>query len=107
MVEFPSAIDAREYSRNNTVIFNEIRDIESSILEAIDNKNFDTIISNSYMTSEQSGISYWRVWQEFDENDVLYDQMSQVIKYFQDLKYSVSRKTNMEIGNIFYWEIKW
>lgn len=47
---FFTAQEARILSRKNIFIFNEIRSIENSILQAIDNGLLETIVTNTAMT---------------------------------------------------------
>lgn len=48
---FPTGPEARIGARNNLVIFNEIRDIEFAILNAIDAGQLSVIVEDTFMTS--------------------------------------------------------
>jgi hypothetical protein len=49
---------------------------------------------------------YYQVWKQLLENNVLQDEMEQVINYFESTKtYTISRITNQETGDTFYWHI--
>lgn len=51
---FLDAQEMRNFSRNKTLIFNEIRSIESHILDAADNGNYSTIIDDTGMTNPEN-----------------------------------------------------
>ena len=55
---------------------------------------------------------YWMVWQQCAPSNRLLmrpyaDQMNAVIKYFDDLGYTITRSTNPVTGNTIEWVIKW
>lgn len=119
---FPSARDGRVASRNNLIIFREIRDVEEAILIAQLAGAFDVTISSTLMTYEPlvgptaytpalgvtyPAIEYWRAWQGFNDARVLIERMNTVIKYFVDLDYSIVRKTNQVSLDSFDLIIKW
>ena len=123
---FPSAREGRVASRNNLLIFREIRDIEEAVLLAQIDGDFEVRISNTTMTYcptvgphchttiltcqpliTYPSIDYWRVWKGFLVNRMLEEQMKTVIRYFVDLDYSIVRKTNVNTNQTFDWVIKW
>jgi hypothetical protein len=55
---------------------------------------------------------YWMVWQQCAPSNSLLvrpytDQMNAIIKYFDDLGYTITRSTNPATGNTIEWVIKW
>lgn len=90
---FPNAVEARAGARNNVRIYNEIRDIESAILTAIEQGVLEVDITDTYMTDlDQAGATYAAVWLDEIENRSLSEQMLIVMRHFQDMGYTVTRK---------------
>lgn len=118
---FITAREARNGARNNLAIFNEVRDIEFSILTAITNGAYSTIINDSPMTQllgsggiPGTGQPYFRVWRNLDvgvittwDQNALRDQMDHVINHFKDLEYCILRKMLAVDSLVFYWELSW
>lgn len=114
---FPSADDARANARNNIIIFNEVRNIENEILTAISQnllsiKIVDTTMTNPGTTlngtvTPGTGYPYYQAWSGIVPSRELSDQMDQVVLYFTDIGYSVSRFVNTDTNYAFYWEIMW
>ena len=105
---FPTASNATLLSFNTSLVFNEIRTLERKVLDQIALQLFTaTVNTGTVMTASDTGQPYYSSWQATVVNKVLDDQMNAVIKYFQDLGYSIVRKTNTNTTNTFFWEIKW
>jgi hypothetical protein len=107
-----TATQARAKSQNDTLVFNEIRDIEDAILTAISAGLYEAIISGTTMTATASpesltAIVYFNTWQGAIDDRAKYLQMGQIITYFTDLGYSIERRTNSLTGNTFKWVVSW
>ena len=107
-----TATQARAKSQNDSLVFNEIRDIEDAILTAISNGIYEATVSGTGMTATVSPNSltamvYFNIWQGSIDDRAKYLQMGQVITYFTDLGYSIERRTNALTGNTFKWVISW
>lgn len=115
----PSAANAREQSQGNNVIAQEVFVITLRISAAVSNNSLSTTasaatqvtvngvsITGSPMTNADStGRSYYQVWKGTESDDVKTEQMNEVIDYFKNLGYSISRKSTT--GTEFYWDIRW
>ena len=107
-----TATQARAKSQNDSLVFNEIRDIEDAILTAIANGLYEAIVSGTTMTAtvtpgSLAAMQYFNTWQGSIDDRAKYLQMGQVITYFTDLGYSIERRTNSLTGNTFKWVISW
>jgi hypothetical protein len=109
---FPNAIEARDGARNNSLIYGEIRAIETVILEAIDQGLLSTnvpsnaegtTVASTVMTSDES---YSAVWQGTVTDRSKFEQMMIVEKYFRDLGYTIRRKLTSQNGSM-VWEVLW
>lgn len=119
MAFFPSASDAREQAQGNSIIGQEVFILELAVLTAISNTALsvsfgaaDTVtinaitITGSIMTNaDATGQSYYNVWKNTVTSQVQTEQMDEVIAYFENRGYTISRKstTNTE----FFWDITW
>jgi hypothetical protein len=54
-----------------------------------------------------TGLPYYQVWQNLTTDPVLDDQMNQVITFFQNLGYTITRLANSGSTQVFYWSIQW
>lgn len=107
-----TASQARAKAKNDLVIFNEIRNIELAILEAIVDGGYQIDISTTSMTNTDSGNintarRYFNAWQGIVSDRSFDVQMSTVIAYFTDLGYSIERRTNPSTGDTFIWLVMW
>lgn len=107
-----TATQARAKSQNDSLIFNEVRDIEDAILSAIDSGLYEANVTGTAMTATVSpesliAIQYFNTWQGTIDDRAKYLQMGQVITYFTDLGYSIERRTNSLTGNTFKWVLSW
>ena len=121
MAFFPTATIANERSQNNIVIASEIYILVMSILTAItQNKTtvtyaYDstvtingTQITGSVMTNDDvTGQLYYSVWSGTTDGDVETENMNEVMKFFDDNKYAISRVQNTDTENTFNWVISW
>lgn len=119
MVFFPSAAQAREQSQGNAIIAQEVFTLELAVITAMATTELsvtfgatDTVLMNaititgSIMTNaDATGQSYYDVWKSTVISQVQTEQMDEVIAYFQDKGFTISRKstTNTE----FFWDITW
>ena len=106
-----TAAQARNKARSDNLIFNEIRDIEQAILNAIDAGQLEVYISSTTMTDTGTGIAearlYSKVWQGVIEDRAKDQSMGSVIQYFSELGYQIERRTNPNTGDTFRWAIFW
>ena len=111
-----TATEARAKSQNDSVIFNEIRDIEDAILTAVGLGLYDTDVIGTTMTATSTAGTpapianarlYFSVWHGTIDDRAKFIQMGQVITYFTDLGYSIERRTNAITGDTFKWIVSW
>lgn len=106
-----TAAQARAKSRNDIIIFNEIRDIEDAILNAANQGELETTVSGTTMTDTDTGIStsreYFKAWQGSFPNRAKEQQMATVIEYFINLGYQIDRRVNPSTGDTFRWLVYW
>ncbi len=118
-----NATEAKQEARWSDIIDEEISLIEDCITIAISEGKFTTVVSDTPMTSSYriprciipNGDGYtdyyryefYKVWKQQVENMPCQDAMNQVIKYFTDKKYTISRQTNPDTRNSFFWIISW
>ena len=131
-----TANQARAKARNDWIIYNEIRAIERAILMAAGatESYMGVVLTNTLMTgalpdvisSEGSDIMvveadipledtdpqivarlYLQVWQGSRTDRAKDLQMSEIVKYFTDLGYSIARKVNRSTGDTFKWIVYW
>ena len=107
-----TATQARAKSQNDSLVFNEIRDIEDAILTAISNGLYDATVTGTTMTAtvtpaSLTAMQYFNSWQGSIDDRAKYLQMGQIVTYFMDLGYSIERRTNSLTGNTFKWVISW
>lgn len=113
-----TAAAARSQSQNNRVIEEEIAIISLAVIDAIANNSFTatvndsstvtlhgTTVTSSTMTSgDTDSQDYYKAWQGTITDNVKTQQMNQVIRHFDGLGYSISRKSTT--GTYFYWEVR-
>ena len=111
-----NAAEARAKSQNDSVIFNEVRDIEDAILSSVSSGLYDTTVSGTTMTATDTAGSpapiaiariYFTTWQGAIDDRAKFIQMADVVTYFTDLGYSIERRTNPLTGDTFVWKISW
>lgn len=111
-----NAAEARAKSQNDSVIFNEVRDIEDAILSSVASGLYDATVSGTIMTATDINGSpapiatsrvYFNTWQGAVDDRAKFVQMANVVSYFTDLGYSVERRTNPTTGDTFMWIISW
>ena len=106
-----TASQARTRSRNDRAIFDETRDIESSILDSVDLGNYDVIVTGTLMTDAGAGIAtareYYSTWTALDVSRTRQVQMDSVINYFNNIGYSIERRLNTTTGDTFQWYVAW
>lgn len=111
-----TANEARAKAQNDSVIFNEIRDIEDAILTAVSAGNYSVDVTGTTMTDTTTTGTpapivaarlYFNTWQGTIDDRAKYVQMGKVIQYFTDLGYSIDRRTNALTGDTFKWVINW
>jgi len=102
---FTTATQARKDSRNNSVIHNEIRAIESKVIANIDSGVlYANVISSTTMTNSNV---YYNVWNGVTTDPTKLDQLNYVKKYFVNLGYGVDILTNSSSNNTITWNLSW
>ena len=102
---FTTATQARKDSRNNSVIHNEIRVIESKVIANIDSGVlYANVISSTTMTNSNV---YYNVWNGISTDPTKLDQLNYVKKYFVNLGYGVDILTNSSSNNTITWNLSW
>ena len=107
-----TATEARAKSQNDSVIFNEIRDIEDAILDSVASGLYDATVNGTTMTATNTdGIAtarlYFNTWRGSVDDRAKFIQMTKVVTYFTDLGYSIERRTNSITGDTFSWIVSW
>lgn len=102
-----TAKEARLRARDDVTIHSEISAIETAILTAVGQGQLTVAVTASVMTSGNNAQVYWNVWQGNTEDLAKQDQIDQVIKYFEDLDYTIEQRTNGQTGNTFGWHLAW
>jgi hypothetical protein len=114
-----TAAQARQQGKNSDVITQEIAIISIRILDAVSLNQFattvsastsvefnGTVVTGSIMTNADSiGESYYNVWQGTVTDSVKLAQMTEVIAYFSNQGYNITRLSTS--GTEFYWSIAW
>jgi hypothetical protein len=102
-----TADQARLRARNDMAVYEEIKAIEMSIIEAAMDGTLDCTVSDSPMTIGGTSQLYYGEWTGGQPDNVLRDQMAQVMLNFTKLGYSIERKTNANTGDTFSWIVAW
>lgn len=111
---FTDAITAQNKATPWTTINTEIQNIESLITTAIGDGKFQIFVTGTYMTSQPTGLPYFRV--HFDEDEWLntpYDQMNihyqirEVKQNFTNLGYDFEIVQNPNLPNTLMFIITW
>jgi hypothetical protein len=103
-ITFLTARMARDKSRNNIMLHSEIRELESQILQAIDNGYYECIVFSTAMTLDEE---YWKVLNNLVEDRVRSEHIKLVLAYFTNLGYTIFARTNLSQPTNFEWVIKW
>jgi hypothetical protein len=123
-MSFETSTEAKQEARWSDIIESEISAIETEIENAVSEGKFTTTVCDTPMTtpynicdcdceingdgySDNFKYEYYKVWKQEVENMPCQDAMNQVIKYFSDRKYAISRKTNPYTKNSFFWIVSW
>lgn len=106
-----TADQARAKSRNDSIIFNEIRDIEDAILTACDAGLLEAVVTGTTMTDTGAGIAaarlYLKAWRGTQPDRAKEQQMADVVVYFSNLGYQIERRVNSSTGDTFKWAVFW
>jgi hypothetical protein len=111
-----TAKEARAKSQNDSIIFNEIRDIEDAILTAVNAGDYEANVTGTTMTATSTSGTpapivaarlYFNTWQGTIDDRAKFVQMGKVITYFTDLGYTIDRRTNSLTGDTFKWVVSW
>jgi len=85
--------------------------VDSGTLEATLNAsstvniNGITVTGSKMTNNDATGEAYYNVWKKSTTDAAKDAEMNAVIKHFQDLGYSINRKSTT--GTILYWNITW
>jgi len=102
-----------------STVFEEIALLELYIIAAVDsgtleatlnasstvNINGITVTGSKMTNNDATGEAYYNVWKKSTTDAAKDAEMNAVIKHFQDLGYSINRKSTT--GTILYWNITW
>lgn len=103
-----TAGEARNKARQDRIIFDEIRSVESSILDAIDAGSFEVVVDGgTLMTDSETGVPYYGTWAGVDADRGRANQMDSVIAYFNDIGYAIERRLNPTTGETITWYVVW
>lgn len=106
-----TASQARAKSRNDIIIFNEVRAIELAILTASGEGDLNVEVTGTTMTSITIEIAsardYFKAWQGSIPNRSKEQQMSSIVDYFYGLGYQIERRVNGSTGDTFKWVVYW
>jgi len=106
-----TANQARAKSRNDSVIFNEIRSIEDEILTTCSAGGLEVYVTGTTMTNTTTGIAlardYYKAWTGSFPDRAKEQQMAEVIIYFSNLGYQIERRVNNTTGDTFKWAVFW
>lgn len=103
-VTFLTAKQARDKSRNNLLVHNEVSKIEDSILQAVNAGFYECIINNTLMCADTE---FYKVINFLADDRVRLEQIQLVTQYFVDLGYTIRARTNANTNNTIEWVIKW
>lgn len=110
-----TAEEARGKARKDSVIHQEIRDVEIEIFTAIASGLLAVTVTGTTMTftnpaqvaQYNDAVKYYNVWQGLVTDKAYEDQMNQVLKHFLDLGYSITRQVNASTSTTYQWLIEW
>lgn len=106
-----TATEARSKARQDRIIFDEIRSIESVVLDAIDAGAYEATVTVTTMTDVGTGIAvarlYYGTWTAVDTDRGRGTQMDAVVAYFTAIGYSIERRTNSSTNDTFLWYLAW
>jgi len=119
MLPVLDGLSARNWSRDNDIITQEILIISLAITQAATVFNltttvqFDTtvtingtVITGSIMTNnDATGLTYYNVFAEVTTDAKLTEQMDTVIKYFEKYNYTITRTSTN--GTSITWNLSW
>lgn len=101
---FINAKTARNSTRNNTVIHNEVTAIENAVYANVDAGILYANVNNSTMTNSNV---YYYVWNSVTTDTTKLDQLNYVKKYFTNLGYGISIVTDPNDTTSLQWNISW
>lgn len=104
---FLTASEARHISRNYKIMYEEICAIQQSILVASELHVYEATINDSPMTSGENAELYYKVWSGTEVSREATDELDFIVKYFENLQYSISIEGNATTMNTLQWHIFW
>ena len=106
-----SAQQARTTARNDLTIFDETSALMRLIIVNAGTGPYQTIVTDGTTMTESNPTptadaqAYFNVWQGTLTDVGKADQMKQVISYFTNLGYTITRQTNTATNTTFKWVI--
>jgi len=111
---FYTATEARSQALQDLVILKEVRDLEIAIVTATNSGLVDVdVITTTTMAALTTDANYTLATEYYDtlrgtrEDRQKSLQISKVIKYFEDLGYTIDPITNQSTDATFKWRIAW
>lgn len=109
---FVTAAEARKFGAKNVrAIHEEVRHIETRVLDAVDAGRLDTTVLDSPFGVGSIYVlppaDYWRVWKYEKEDRVVRLHLDSVNQYFQNLGFEIHAKTNPNTLNSLCWVLAW
>mgnify|MGYP003325713126 CR=1 FL=1 len=111
---FYTATEARSQALQDLVILNEVRDLEIAIVTATGTGAVETeVVTTTTMAALSTDANFVSASEYYDTLQGTRDdrqkslQISKVIKYFEDLGYTIDPITNQSTNTTFKWRISW
>jgi hypothetical protein len=116
MLPVLDGLSARNWSRDNDIITQEILIISLAITAAATSYNLSTTVNNATTVTingtvvtgspmSTAGITYYNAWTGATVDAKLTEQMDTVIKYFEGYKYDITRTSSD--GSSITWNLSW
>jgi len=102
---FITAAQARKNSLDDNLIHAEVRDLETAVLEAVDNNDLGVTITNG--TTMTANAIYYNAYFNITNDPGTRAQVEAVEQYFLNLGYGVDILQNTVTGNTIKWTISW
>jgi len=113
--QFYTAKEARALSTSRREIYDEIKIIETAVMDAIEGETLTTIVGPGSDTPVVTGFTnsatHYNAWSSpttynTDAHKVARKQMDDVIGYFSKLGYVITRAQHLS-GSTFNWTLTW
>lgn len=111
---FYTATEARSQALQDLVILNEVRDLEIAVITATGTGAIETeVVTTTTMAALSTDTNFVTASEYYDTLQGTRDdrqkslQITKVIKYFEDLGYTIDPVTNQSTNTTFKWKISW